>query len=139
MGWFRPQSHEPTTSVAAKATFSDHEVAEAKSTICSAFNLVREAITVNTNKQSPTTNDFAAKYAIAANSRLALYGGGEYLLEQLTVEPATPADLADAVKRAAATYREVAITYLSERPEPPQHPLTDSLEEVTTRVDGLCK
>ncbi|SOK27504.1 hypothetical protein MSIMFB_05725 [Mycobacterium simulans] len=120
-------------------TFSNQQIADAKSKICAAYDLVLEAIAVNTNKQSPTASDFAAQYAIAANSRLALYGGGGYLLDQLAAEPATPPDLAQAVKAAAARYREVAITYLSERPESPQHPLTDSLQEVTMRVDGLCK
>lgn len=137
-GGFRPEPRTPTP-VADRGTFSGQQVADAKSEICNAFNLVREAISVNTNKQSPNVEDFAAQYAIAANSRLALYGGGGYLLDQLTVEPATPTALAEAVKAAARKYREVAIIYLSERAEPPQHPLTGSLQEVTARVDGLCR
>jgi hypothetical protein len=138
-GGQRPMQGNTTSQSTSPPAYSDQQVADAKGNVCAAYALVHEAVAVNTNKQAPEGDNFAAQYAIAANSRLALYGGGGYLLDRLAAEPATPIELANAVKALAAKFREIAIEYLSERPQPRDHPLTDAMDGVAAPVDDLCK
>lgn len=138
VGWFRPTPSPPAPHQTGP-TYTQQQIADAKRNVCDAYGLVRAAVSVSTNKQGSDGDAFAAKTAIAANGRLALYGGGGYMLEQLSAEPPTPSDLADAVKSLAATFRKLALVDLSEQPESAQTPLRDSVPILTTKIDGLCK
>ena len=79
------------------ATYSDAQRAEAKAQVCGAFNTVREGVARNTHLQVPGgEGDVAGTLGVAANARISMYDGGQYLLARLA--PATPTDLADAVR-----------------------------------------
>jgi hypothetical protein len=138
VGWFRPTPTPPGASSSAP-TYTEKQVGDAKRIVCDSYALVRAAVSVSTNKQSSGGDAFAARTAIAANGRLALYGGGGYMLEQLSAEPATPSDLANAVKSLAGTFRKLALVDLSEQPESAQTPLRDSVPVATAKIDELCK
>src|SRR5438045_8592876 len=73
---------------------------EAKQKICAATDVVRKGVSLNTNLQPPGgPEDVTGSLAVAANARISLYDGGQYLLARL--HPATPPDLTDAVKTVA--------------------------------------
>ena len=68
--------------------------ADAKVKICAAMDVVRRGVSVNTNlAPAGGPADVTGSQAVAANARVSLYDGGQYLLAKL--DPATPTDLAD--------------------------------------------
>src|SRR5256885_1724785 len=80
--------------------YSGAQRADAKQKICTATDLVRKGVSLNTNLQPPGgPEDVTGSLAVAANARISLYDGGQYLLAR--VDPATPPDLADSVKNFA--------------------------------------
>ena len=75
-----------------------------KTRVCDAFNTVSKSVQLQThNDLGP---DPVAQAAVAGNARLALVGGGEYLLNNL--DSATPSDLADPTARSPANCRPSA-------------------------------
>lgn len=137
--WFRAAPHNGPNVGRPTSAYSERQIADAKRNVCDAYALVRAAVSVTTNKQSSGGDAFAAQTAIAANGRLALYGGGGYLLEQLSAEPATPSDLANAVKSLAGTFRKLAMVDLGEQPESAQKPLRDAVPGTTAKIEEICK
>jgi hypothetical protein len=137
--WFRAAPHNGPNVGPPTSAYSERQIADAKRNVCDAYALVRAAVSVTTNKQSSGGDAFAAQTAIAANGRLALYGGGGYLLEQLSAEPATPPDLANAVKSLAGTFRKLAMVDLGEQPESAQKPLRDAVPGTTAKIEEVCK
>ena len=81
---------------------------DAKARVCVAFDMVRKAVSVQTN--ADLGPDPVAKEAVAANARLATLGGGEYLLSRL--DPATPPELADAVRSFANNLQDIGMNQL---------------------------
>src|SRR5215211_6646863 len=81
----------------SEPSYSDAQRADAKMKICGAMDVVRRGVSLNTNLQpAGGPGDVTGSLAVAANARLALFNGGQYLLAR--VDPATPPDLSDAVR-----------------------------------------
>jgi hypothetical protein len=137
--WFRAAPHNSPNIGPPTSAYTERQIADAKQNVCDAYALVRTAVSVTTNKRSSGGDAFATQTAIAANGRLALYGGGGYLLEQLSAEPATPSDLANAVKSLAGTFRKLAMVDLGEQPESAQTPLRNAVPGTTAKIDEICK
>jgi hypothetical protein len=77
--------------------------------VCTAFNAVSQAVTGQThNDLGP---DPVAQAAVAGNARLALLGGGQYLLSRL--DSATPSELADPVRSFANDLQDIGIYALA--------------------------
>src|ERR1700687_3562049 len=71
--------HAPSTT--SKSDYTDAQRAEAKGSICKAYVIVRSGVTLNTNQHAPGGDaDVTGTLAVAANARLSLFNGGEYLL-----------------------------------------------------------
>jgi hypothetical protein len=139
VGWFRPT---PTAAPAAGPggpTYTEQQTADAKHDVCDAYALVRTAVSASTNKQSAGGDAFAANTAIAANARLGLYGGGGYLLSRLSGAPATPPDLANALRSLGETIQKLAVVDLGEQPESVQAPLRDAVPGAIAKIDEQCK
>jgi hypothetical protein len=80
-----------------------------KMRVCTAFNTVSQAVTGQThNDLGP---DPVAQAAVAGNARLALLGGGQYLLSRL--DSATPSELADPVRSFANDLQDIGIYALA--------------------------
>ena len=80
-----------------------------KMRVCTAFNAVSQAVTGQThNDLGP---DPVAQAAVAGNARLALLGGGQYLLSRL--DSATPSELADPVRSFANDLQDIGIYALA--------------------------
>jgi len=68
--------------------------------VCSAFDVVRRGVKLNTNLSVPGgPENMAARLVVAANARLSAYVGGLFILERL--DPATPKDLAKEMREFA--------------------------------------
>jgi hypothetical protein len=69
---------------------------QAKQSVCAAAELVRKGVALNTSEPSPAASgDVIGSLAVAANARLSLFEGGQYLRARLG--PAVPTALSDAV------------------------------------------
>ena len=92
-------------AAAHEAAPTDSEVAEAKTRACTAFDVVRGAVSRQTH--GDLGPDPVAVQAVAANARLAMATGSDYLRTHLG--PAAPAELATAVTSFADTLAEIAM------------------------------
>lgn len=108
-----------------------------KTEICAAFNTVANAVSVQTH--ADLGPDPVAQKAVAANARLAMIGGGDYLLNRLG--PATPPELADAVRSFANDLVTIGMNALAEVPasEPAQAARLNAGEARRTQIAELCK
>jgi hypothetical protein len=138
VGWLRPmQDHKPSASPAP--TYTDQQVANAKANVCAAFEKVQHAVDLANTHVGST--DYATQLAAAALTHEALDAGSRYLLTKLTEEPATPPDLATAVRNGANADQEALIGYLNGLPasDPAMQPALNASDDATTTVRRLCK
>ena len=111
-----------------------------KGAICDAFGVVRNGVQINTNLQPPGgPEDVTGAMAVAANARLALYDGGQYLLARL--QPDTPQELADAVRRFANNLMDIGARSTSGIPntEAAQAARLKEADEANKKITELCK
>ena len=110
--------------------------AESKQKVCAAFDTVSRAVQLQTHANLGP--DPIAQTAVASNARLALIGGGEYLVSRLDEQ--TPPDLADAVRSFANNLEDIGINALAATNEDPQQTarLTAG-EDGRNKVAALCK
>jgi len=130
--WFRPAPES------ASPTFTDQQTAQAKMNVCSAYTAVHQGVVRNTHLTDPNPNDPAGQLAIAANARLALLGGGAYLRDRVAAQPATPADLAQAVNSMANTIEQLGVGYLGAASNIVLDPLRHDLDSQIAQIDNLC-
>lgn len=135
--WFRPIP--AATPTPAATTFTDQQIADAKSRVCEEFNMVHKAVVINTGRDGG--GDPTATLAVAANARLSLAAGGQSLLSVLGREAATPAVLADAVRTLANDFQELAIGYMADakNTDPAQEALLREGDTATLTIEQLCK
>jgi hypothetical protein len=130
LGWFHPHSASPA--------FTAQQTADAKTNVCTASTIARQAVVTNTHLVNPRGDDQIGTLAVAANARLALLGGGAYLRERLDAEPATPADLAKAVTAMIGTIDQLGISYLAGASNSDQNPLRKNLDTEIKAISQLC-
>ncbi len=120
--------------------YTDTQRADAKNAICSAFDTVRTGVATNTNA-TPLggTGDIAGALAVAANARVALLDGGQYLLARL--DPATPTDLAGEVRRFANQLMDIGAAATAGVPntDPVQAGRLQDAEAAGAAISGLCQ
>jgi hypothetical protein len=138
VGWLRPtQDHKPSGSPAP--TYTDQQVATAKTNVCVAFDKVQHALDLANSHGGST--DYTTQLAAAALTHEALDAGSRYLLTKLAEEPATPADLATAVRNGANADQEALIGYLNGLPasDPAMQPSLNASDQATATIRQLCK
>jgi hypothetical protein len=133
--WFRPTPHNDQPS--PRPTYTEQQVADGKQSVCTAYESIRQAVSVNTGRNGG--DDPTAIIAVAANARIALYDGGDYLLKVLSDTPATPPDLDKAIRALANAYQQMAISYLANAPDSQQQSSRDTVEKANATVYGICK
>jgi hypothetical protein len=136
VGWLRPlQDHKPSAS----PTFTDQQVATAKSNMCAAFEKVQHAVALA--KTHVGSTDYTTQLATAALTHVALDAGSRYLLTKLAAEPATPPDLATAVRNEANAEQEALIGYLNglTASDPAMQHALKTDDEATATIRRLCK
>ena len=130
-------SREGTTDA---PIYTGSQRADAKQKICAAADVVRKGVSLNTNLQPPGgPQDVTGSLAVAANARVSLYDGGQYLLARL--DPATPPDLADAVKKFANGLMDIGAnaTAGAQNSEPEQAARLKAADGANTTITELCK
>src|SRR5262249_22641955 len=118
-------------------TYSNQQVADAKAKVCAAYEKVHHAVLANTGRSGGS--DPALLLGVAANARIALYDGGDYLVKTLTAETSTPADLAGATRALASAYQELAVAYMTEATDPEIQSSFQAVETTGSKVSGMCK
>jgi hypothetical protein len=120
--------------------YSGAQRADAKQKICAATDLVRKGVSLNTNLQPPGgPEDITGTLAVAANARISLYDGGQYLLARL--DPATPLDLSDAVKKFANLLLDIGAgaTAGMQNSHPEQAAKLKEADTLNGTITNLCK
>ncbi len=135
IGWFRPVSAptaEPTV-----VSYSDDEVAAAKSKACEAFGLVSGTVTRTSHLDGGS--DVALQQAFAVNARLALAVGDAYLTDQ--TDAAVPGPLADELHAYSRLLVKISINYLAgeDNDVPVQGQAISDLKASSHRLVELCK
>ena len=116
---------------------SAEQQASAKTGTCKAFAMVSKAVILQTH--ADLGPDPVARETVAANARLAMFGGGSYLLAH--IDPATPDDLAAAAKSFANGLQDIAMYALAGVPniEATQAARLRDAESASNRVAQQCK
>lgn len=129
--WTESSSAETTSTSTGP---SPQQVTDAKAYACGAYILVRNAVNLRANANTP-----AEPEAAGANARLATAVGQTYLLERL--DPATPPPLADAIRKYAANIQEVAMASLAGVgvDDPAQGARINEWAALNTQITDLCK
>jgi hypothetical protein len=130
----------PTSSATDASNYTDAQRADSKAKICTAFNTVRSGVSQNTNLTPPGgPEDVTGALAVAANARLSLYDGGQYLLARL--DPATAPELADPIRTFGNTLMDIgaAATAGAQNSDPQQADRLKSADAANTTITGLCK
>jgi hypothetical protein len=132
---FRPAAAPPSASA-----FTAAQQAEAKTRVCTAYDLVRKGISLNTNLPSPGGDgDVTGSLAVAANARLALSDGGRYLDERL--DPATPPELAESVHQFADTLKDIGAAAIAgaQNSDPEQAARLRDADAANAKIAEACK
>jgi glutathione S-transferase len=135
-GWLRPM-HDRKSSPAP--TYTDQQVANAKTNVCAAFAQVDRALGVAQSFSG--SSDPTAVLAVATSTRQALDFGSRYLLMKLADEPATPSDLATAIRNESDSYQQLIIGYLDglQYSDPKMQPAITASGQATDTIRRLCK
>lgn len=121
----------------ASSAAGEQSADEAKTEVCGAFDMVRSAVSLQTN--ADLGPDKVATQAVAANARLATLGGGQFLLSKLT--DSVPTELADAVRSFANNLEYIGMGQLAgaSGKDPAQTNRMNDAQSTATRIKELCK
>jgi hypothetical protein len=123
----------------APAYTADQQAA-AKTSICAAAELVRKGVSLNTNLLVPGgPGDVTGSLAVAANARLSLSDGGQYLVHRL--DPATPTQLAASVRQFANALMDIGAAATAGAPNtnPDQEARLRDADAASTKIAEACK
>jgi hypothetical protein len=111
--------------------------AESKQKVCAAFDTVSRAVQLQTHADLGV--DPTSQTAVAANARLSLIGGGDYLLSRL--DDQTPPELASAVRLFANNLQDIGVNALAgaTNDDPQQAARLTAGEDGRNKVAELCK
>lgn len=121
----------------AEPTFSDAQRDESKAKVCDAF-LVVSAGVANSSALQAEDGDAIGSVAIATNARLALYGGGQYMLNR--VDPATPPELAEAARGFGNALMDVGAAAVAQIPsdDPAHQERIKEADAENAKLQGIC-
>jgi hypothetical protein len=140
VGWFRPSPPPPPAHPAAP-TYSEQQIADAKTRACTAVDVVHKGVVLQSgaNKADAVSADPALAEAQAANARLSIIGGSWYLRDHL--EPATPQPLADTVRHLTDVMLDMGANYLAgtRDTDPSQSARVSEGDSTFAQALELCK
>ncbi|MCV7239974.1 hypothetical protein H7J70_17935 [Mycolicibacterium celeriflavum] len=133
-GWtlYQTNSSEPEYEAA--------QIADAKATVCRAADVVRKGVSLNTNlRPEGGPQDVTGAQAVAANARISLYDGGQYLLQRL--HPAAPPELADKIRQFANNLMDIGAHATAGVPndDPAQAKRLADADAENKAITALCK
>jgi hypothetical protein len=131
--WPRPMP-ETKSAVPSAPTFRDQQVADAKAKVCAAYQKVRRANETNATRNGG--DDPNLQSLVAVNERQIYVASSAYLLTTLGDEPATPSDLAAAVRKLADEYQVVTLNFLASDTGKQER---DAADQAWSTIQSLCK
>lgn len=131
--WFRPI---PKPEAPAAKTYSDQEVADAKKSVCDAFEQTQKTLKVTGSKSGDNPT---AAFIVAVNSRIAIQTVSTYLRSVTDSEPASPKELSEKVTELADTYRTILLKQLAEVAQDEIEPLLSSVDKSVDDITLACK
>lgn len=122
---------------APEPTFTDAQRDEAKAKVCDAFLVVSTGV-ANSSDLQAADGDAIGAIAIATNARLALYGGGVYMLNR--VDPATEPQLAEAARAFGNALMDVGAAAVANIPsdDPAHQERVKDADEENAKLQGIC-
>jgi hypothetical protein len=140
VGWFRP-SPPPAPAHAAAPTYSEQQIADAKTRACTALKIVQKGVGMHagTGPEAQASNDPTMAEAQSANARLAIISGAWYLRDHL--DPAAPPPLADAIRHLSDNLLDLGESYLAglRNDDPTQSQLIKDGNSGFDRALELCR
>jgi hypothetical protein len=134
VGWFRPvpQNNPPPP----KPNYTAQQTADAKAKVCAAVGKFNRAVSVGNSlpRDSDTlVTDLNTRQIFDVFSRL--------FLTTLTEQPATPADLANALRQQASALEQAVIAYQDGHgtSDPEMRPILDTSSAAADTTQRLCK
>lgn len=137
--WVHPMPRPGPAAAPPEPSYTDEQIAAAKANICEAFKLVKQGVVVNTHRTNPVPGDEIGELATGVYGDVALYQGGDYLLDRLAAEPATSVELADATNSLGNTMKKLGVLDLTVESEPVRDPIHQAVNEQLMRVNEMCK
>jgi hypothetical protein len=131
--WLRPMP-ETKSAVQSAPTFTDQQVTDAKSNVCSAYAKIHHA--VDTNATRTLGGNPTAQLSVAVNMRQVYVAGSAHLLTTLADELATPSDLATAAQKIARLFQALVLEGLF---SDPTAPTSDEINATGQTIQSLCK
>jgi hypothetical protein len=137
VGWFRPAPHN--NQPPPKPAYTQQQIADAKADVCTAFGKLDRA--VDLVQAQVGSNDHATQIGVAALTEILLDFGGRYLSTTLDEKPATPSELAAAVRKKTSAYKEMLVNYLDgiHLSDPAMQPALTASDDATATIRRLCK
>jgi hypothetical protein len=132
--WFHPTPH--STQPPPKPAYTQQQIADAKAKVCTAIEKFNRAVSVGNSL--PRGSD---PVVAAVNSRQIFDVFSRHLLATLAGAPATPADLATAVREEAGTLEEAVIAYEDglSNSDAEMKPILDASSAAADTIRQLCK
>jgi hypothetical protein len=131
--WLRPIPHE-TSATPPAPSYSEQQVADAKSKVCAAYEKVHRVVQMNLTRSGG--DDPNSQLLVAVNARQVFVAGSAYLLTTLSDEPAIAADLAAAVSKLAHLYQVITLDGLASDLSVTSQ---NAANATASEIEGLCK
>jgi hypothetical protein len=123
-----------TAPVTEQPAFTDQQVADAKTRVCTAYNIVATAVALQTHADAGNEPQ-----AAAANARVSTTGGSAYLLAHL--DPATPPPLTAEIRSLAGLLQDIALNQMAGVPndDAAQAARYNDADAAEKRIVELCR
>lgn len=124
----------------ANTDYSAEQIADAKTKACTAVDVVRRGVSLNTNLMpAGGAADITGAQAVAANARVSLNDGGQYLIARL--DPATPEAVAAEVREFADSLMDIGANATAgvTNDDPAQAQRLKDADDANTSLEELCK
>jgi hypothetical protein len=140
IGWFRPALHNDQSSTSPKTTYTSRQTANAKAHMCAAFGEIDRAVDLADGERA-SGSDRTAQLTAAALARQVLDFGSRYLLAKLAEEPATPSELATAIRQEADAFQDLFVGYIDgiSNSDPALQPVMKNSDDAALTIRRLCK
>jgi hypothetical protein len=137
--WFRPSPDNKPPPVASAPSYTDQQVADAKTKVCAAYDKVHRALVLSSARNGG--NDPNAILGVATSGRQVLDAGSRYLITKLSEEPATSSELAGAIRNLANAYQELTVSYLDglTNSDAELQPTLQAADDSSSKIERLCK
>ena len=138
--WLRPLPGTKPSPTPPAPRYTSQQTADAKAAVCAAFEKIDHAVDLS-DAERGNSSDRAAQLAAAALGRQVPDFGSRHLLAKIAEEPATPPELASAVRQQANAYQDLFTGYIDGVSNTDQalQSTVNAATETTAKIQQLCK